>query len=1338
MNRLLTFLTMFIVACNFLSAQELAANDDEVVTLNPFSQMQSRPGEVIVKFRSECGVRKMPRGKFRSTGNSALDIVLHEIGAAEIEPLMPLIDALATASNGGNKAKSIRTYTGQEVMLQDMTTLYSISYDVNQYPDINEVIAKLHECSDVEYAEPNYIVYALSEGDTETYTKEPMYSQQWGLERIGIKTLWEKPRVRDRKTIVAILDTGVDTTHPDLAANIWTNEDEQETGADNDNNGYVDDLHGWDFVNNTPNVRDNNGHGTHCAGIAAAVGNNGIGITGANPDALIMPVTVLQSNGQGDIATIIKGIDYAAANGADIISMSFGTTAYSVAQEQALAKAYQKSVLVAAAGNDGHDIQFEGHHTIGDQICYSCSPVYPAALNYVIGVMASQEGINESHCWYKDSYIADYSNWDCNGPITSQYSEEQLYNYEIMAPGSHILSTFPNGKYKYLSGTSMACPLVAGAISRLMDCRETATKEILLSDLIQTSKGNLTGVLDIDAAASLNDKTRITRLTAISLGMDDSEGDNDGRYDAGEIISFTPTIRCLSGKAENIKVWLEMDGEEDASMVTFITNNVDFVWPLSTYAKDKSCNPLKFKIADDCADGRIVKLALCMQSDNMTEPIKEQVLLNVENGVELYGVLNEDMTLYPDVHYIVTADFGIPKGRTLTILPGTVLKFKGDAIMVGRECTIIAEGTPEKMITFDLSEFSGYGFIDQRWSDTSFKYIRFINGNCVLSMPLENCIIEGFNNGTINGFLENCNIVSSIIQKISLSGNNNNVVNNKLRSSTYPPSYQEGMDILSLNSSNVFNNYYQNTEVNISYYSNTASVAQVDNLYLGSSNETRINNTIVDVDNKFYSNGYGRVDISNVALRPSFEAHGIVWKVLVNGYDARDEFNLLPPLGVGKHKFEVYYNRPVDTSFKPTISMGVRSPYTQTSIAEDGSWNEPGDVYTAYLTISGYKGQEGLNRISVAGGQDLEHFDIPIENSRFNVMVQKSGTLSTGIEAESKLGYIAVKWQEPNEEDDMLLGYNLCRYILSNDGVAGDTVAINKGLLDKTETSFIDDDVKSGVNYNYYLSQLNTDLSNVTVTNTVSVTSLTAVLGDANGSGSVDVADIVTDIAQMTGQNPKPFIFDAADINKDKRINILDVVGTILVIQSGGGASSLSLQDDTPIEYTIEDGILYANHCQQLAGLQLTLYNDGNYQVTPLESLNGFEIVKYSLSAETSSFIIYSMSGKVLEPGKQPLFYVGSNTTIEDIIASDCSGRSISGNQNELMPVESVLCDTPATLISEIVVTDLSGRKVCTAPYKHQSVEPTLEAIGLKTGTYIVSFCDAEGKILLVNKYLVK
>ena len=173
----------------------------------------------------------------------------------------------------------------------------------------------------------------------------------------------------------------------------------------------------------------------------------------------------MQSDGTGDVATIIQGIDYATDNGATFLSMSIGHYSYSIAEEQALAKAYSKATLVAAAGNWGLDI-------------YSrYGPFFPAGFTFVLGVEASTE-----------SSRTLFSNFDPDGPVYSAFGEEQLYNYELRAPGVNIFSTYPQGRYKSMNGTSMACPLAAGAISRLMQCKsyeyQVINREILFGDLI--------------------------------------------------------------------------------------------------------------------------------------------------------------------------------------------------------------------------------------------------------------------------------------------------------------------------------------------------------------------------------------------------------------------------------------------------------------------------------------------------------------------------------------------------------------------------------------------------------------------------------------------------------------------------------------------------------------------------------------------------------------------------------------------------------------------------------------------------------------------------------------
>lgn len=218
----------------------------------------------------------------------------------------------------------------------------------------------------------------------------------------------------DANSVIGILDTGVDWQHPDLAANIWENIQEiPDNGQDDDGNGLIDDIRGWDYINNDNNPTDDNSHGTHVADIVAAVGNNGIGIAGANWNAKIMPIKVFQSSGKGDAATIAKGITYAANKGATVINMSFGSGAVSLTMKNALASAYATAVLVASAGNDGMPIG----------PCAGCGPIYPGAFSFVLGVEANKQV--PAACGSGEAPIirACFSNSDQDGPVFSQYAD---------------------------------------------------------------------------------------------------------------------------------------------------------------------------------------------------------------------------------------------------------------------------------------------------------------------------------------------------------------------------------------------------------------------------------------------------------------------------------------------------------------------------------------------------------------------------------------------------------------------------------------------------------------------------------------------------------------------------------------------------------------------------------------------------------------------------------------------------------------------------------------------------------------------------------------------------
>jgi hypothetical protein len=279
----------------------------------------------------------------------------------------------------------------------------------------------------------------------------PRFGELWGLENfaqtggtndadIDAAGAWDV-NTGSGSLIVAVIDTGVDYTHPDLAANIWTNAGEiPGDGIDNDGNGYIDDVHGYDFFNRDGDPRDDHGHGTHVAGTIGAVGNNGIGVTGVNWNVQIMPLKFLGAGGSGTTADAIEALAYAVANGAAISNNSWGGDPYSQAMFDAIAAARDAGHLFVAAAGNGNIFG------IGQD--NDAAPFYPAGydLDNVIAVAAVDHHDN----------LATFSNY---GATT----------VDLAAPGVNILSTTPGGGYGQSSGTSMAAPHVAGVAALTWD-----------------------------------------------------------------------------------------------------------------------------------------------------------------------------------------------------------------------------------------------------------------------------------------------------------------------------------------------------------------------------------------------------------------------------------------------------------------------------------------------------------------------------------------------------------------------------------------------------------------------------------------------------------------------------------------------------------------------------------------------------------------------------------------------------------------------------------------------------------------------------------------------------
>ena len=317
--------------------------------------------------------------------------------------------------------------------------------------------------------------YALdAKKELKDLSKKPLLDTNWGLKKIDVEKAIEIQKeisATKRKIIVAVIDTGTDISHPALKNNIWVNKKEiPNNGIDDDKNGFIDDVNGWNFVTNDNSPKDSHGHGTHIAGI----------IVSSAPDVELMILKYFDPKSLSDknLINTVKAIDYAVQNGAHIINYSGGGFGQNPDEDAAIKRAKDKNVLfVAAAGNDTED---------SDKKSF-----YPASYDHsnIISVASLTE----------ESHLVESSNYG-------------VKTIDLAAPGKNIYSTLPNNRYGNMTGTSQATAFVTGALAMYMESSlENQTPEKLIEYIV------MTGNFEEELKGKTKYKTKLNSYRALSM-----------------------------------------------------------------------------------------------------------------------------------------------------------------------------------------------------------------------------------------------------------------------------------------------------------------------------------------------------------------------------------------------------------------------------------------------------------------------------------------------------------------------------------------------------------------------------------------------------------------------------------------------------------------------------------------------------------------------------------------------------------------------------------------------------------------------------------------------------
>ena len=1011
------------------------------------------------------------------------------------------------------------TYTSAEALYEG-SKWYTVKLEDKSKTE--ETVKYLTELDKFEKVDYDYVMGVTADLSSVDVSCNPDYGKQKNHNTHKIPDGWQhiqnggKYPGGSSDVVVAVIDTGVDYNHLDLRNNIWINNAEiPDNRKDDDGNGYVDDIYGWDCVGNDNNPIDDNGHGTHVAGIIAAE-NNEIGGVGIAYGCKIMVLKAGNSSGYFNNSDIAEAIQYAYMNGASVINMSFGGSQISVAVEEALESAYNSCVLVAAAGNDG---------VCNDLACKKCDFInvcYPAALPYVIGVMSTN---------HDGSQVSSFSNYDHN-PYNS-------IEYEVYAVGEKVPSCWPNNKYADLNGTSMAAPTVSAIAALLRSAypdRETYSTKFIQSQIVNTGTMNPYNlkIEKYDEAHSVtNVYEALTKLPKPEVNLYDYSIDDsitinavnngNGVIDAGETVRLYFSLHNRGGVASDVNVSIDTGRGEGLTdpYFTFVNHTMQLS-DIGTYSVRESGDKyFEIIVSADCPNDYwvnfIIKYTYKNGMDEKDTTVykdngEQKARFNVSNGYHLPGVINEDTTFTNDRLYIISENVIIPSGVTVTFEEGCRIQFYDgseyyNSPRIDVYGTLNIKGEKENMVyiypdnlhaTFScLIDVCSGGVVDIFYADTVNLFLRenanindltsnketsSIRHSYIRLQDKKDCKVYFYQSGTIYcswldaalsvDLIDHCYVeiagynciykIATITNCYVMMASNNSITlteiitfkNNFLLTKNFSNSCGFALYFGKNNFKGVVSNNifsYLTAEINALKTLVFRSESTISDNFFNSLYREYADQVI---SGYYDSNGNPTLDVYG-----SLADSSLLWPYVVSVELFDKDGNPITTVGREEITVRVTFNRPMDKTKDTFLTFGTIEPYAdykiEGSYISDTVWE---GSYTLKAQIE--NGQNFLKVNNACAAEDSTK-TVFGEYQLYEFTIDTTAAMSMNLQAIALDEGIELTFAQ--DDYDTLLGYNIYR----SEEKDGNYVKLNPAILLPNENIFLDENAQPGKTYWY-------------------------------------------------------------------------------------------------------------------------------------------------------------------------------------------------------------------------------------------------------------------------------